>query len=210
MKSRTNKEWELKHDVPEPVLTALGDLAVSFSLLEEMLQHLCDGFIDGPQRTTEIAFSLLPFKNLRNLAGALYREVYEEDADYKRLKSLLVKSSQLEDFRNKAMHSSWLQVHGSNESVVRVKRVCRERRGYGYDKEMLTAGDLRKGAREMRLLSGAILNFHTELLDRRTLERFKTPQNMRTFVRTVEQEAEKSKARGARERKWREKPLQTE
>lgn len=164
---RMHRNNGLQHNVPDEMLAAIGDMTVSFSLVEQMMAHFCDGFVQGPQRTSQMAFTLLSFRNLRTLAGALYREIFEEDDGFKTLKLILTRAARLEETRNRLIHSEWIGQLEASSSALREKSVCRETRGFTKDRESVQASSLRETALEMRLLARELLSFHLEMIDKR-------------------------------------------
>jgi hypothetical protein len=57
----------LQHPVPEDHLKAIGDITVSFALLESHIQNLIGSLIYEHQRIGQIITAELSFKNLRAL-----------------------------------------------------------------------------------------------------------------------------------------------
>ena len=70
---------KLQHPVPPKLLTNIGDITVSFSLLENVLQMLVGALLREHQRIGQIITAQLAFKSLRALVDSLYKEKYGED-----------------------------------------------------------------------------------------------------------------------------------
>jgi hypothetical protein len=85
----------LKHPVPDSLLAGIGDVTVSFALLESEIQTLAGSQIQDNQRLSQIITAELSFQNLRALTMSLYRERHGEDADYEELRDLMRRAEKL-------------------------------------------------------------------------------------------------------------------
>jgi hypothetical protein len=74
-------EMALQHPVPVQLLARIGDITVSFALLESTIQTLAGSQLQEHQRIGQIITAELSFRNLRALVTSLYRERHGEDAD---------------------------------------------------------------------------------------------------------------------------------
>ena len=63
-----------KHPVPEKILTKIGDITVSFALVQLMIHLLVTELVDQGPRIGGIITAELSLKNLRALALSLYQE----------------------------------------------------------------------------------------------------------------------------------------
>lgn len=118
----------LQHPVSEEHLKHIGDITVSFSLLESQLKFLIAGLIHQ-WCTTQIVTAQLPFRNIRAVLISLYIEQYGKDDDFKILRKYIIQCAKIEDRRNQITHSSWLA--GDNASIVsRMKANAGEKYGW--------------------------------------------------------------------------------
>lgn len=115
----------LEHPVPPELLTQIGDVTVSFALLENQIQFLMSGLVGRPQRVGQILGSYLSFSNLRAAAVSLYVDRHGEDEDFAVLKGLLALAGKIEEERNRITHSVW----GAGElgTAARLKVTAREK-----------------------------------------------------------------------------------
>ncbi len=97
----------LQHPVPEKFLVHIGDITVSFALLESTIQSLIGSFIAEHQRIGQIITTELAFRNLRALTISLYKERHGEDTDFGILRELMKRAADLEEKRNQITHSVW-------------------------------------------------------------------------------------------------------
>ena len=147
----------MQHVVPDNLLRHIGDITVSFQLLETSIRHLIWPLIvkDQEQRIGQIITSEIPFRTLRSLAVSLYRERHGEDDDFANLCKLMNRAKELEGKRNQITHSMWGAGDTSTE-VVRIKATAKEKRGLHFDYEHLDERTLASVATEMKRLAGDI------------------------------------------------------
>jgi hypothetical protein len=148
----------LKHPVPEPVLARIGDITVSFALLESLIQLLAGFLLRQEQRIGQIVTAELSFRNLRALTLSLYRERHGEDDEYETLRALMRRASDLEDLRNQITHSIWA-TGDTAETVTRLKMTAKEKRGLHFDFENVSADDLGEVANEIMQLAHDVQEF---------------------------------------------------
>ena len=123
-----------KHPVPIKLLTQIGEMTVSFAMLESNIQALLGSLIQEHQRIGQILAAQLSFKMLRATVSSLYRERHGEDNDFKTLKNLLRNAGKIEQERNKIIHSIW----GAGKTVDTIKRLkitSREKHGFQFQSE---------------------------------------------------------------------------
>jgi hypothetical protein len=154
----------LEHPVPNPALTAIGDVAVSFALLESTLQTMLGSLIYEHQRVGQIIAAELPFRGLRALALALYRERHGEDANFEQLRDLIRRAGDLEDERNRVMHSVW-GAGATADSVTRIKMTAKEKHGLRFDFVPVTAAELSDVAGSIKVLAHDIQSFWSQGVD---------------------------------------------
>ncbi|UFH52529.1 hypothetical protein [Spirosoma sp. KNUC1025] len=109
------------HPVPEPFLNQIGDLTVSFSLLEEVIKDLVRLCIKHTDRVIQIITAELSFKNIRALVINLFSERGKTDQYYLKVKELMKRAAFIEERRNQIIHGSWLA--GSNENHIKLRKI---------------------------------------------------------------------------------------
>jgi hypothetical protein len=122
------------YPVPSNLLAQIGDMTVSFALLELEIQILLGALICKHQRIGQIIASQLSFAKLRATVVSLYRERHGEDDDFKTLKQLLNDAGKVEEERNRITHSVW-GGGDSADKITRTKITCREKRGFQFQSE---------------------------------------------------------------------------
>jgi len=152
----------LQHPVPEPLLIHIGDVTVSFALLENQIQSLIWSLLSD-QRTGQIVTAELSFRNLRGLLVSLYLERFgNNNSDYDAFRELNKRAGNLEAQRNIVTHSLW--VAGKTANVVtRVKTTAKEKHGLKFDWETVDEERLKKLAEEIKVLASDFQIFELKL-----------------------------------------------
>jgi len=154
----------LQHPVPDQHLKSIGDITVSFALLESQIQSLIGSLLNERQRIGQIITAELPFKNLIALMISLYIERHgKEDADFKKLKGLMTHARQVEDKRNQITHSIW----GANkdaDTITRIKTRAKEKHGIRFYFEDTSSDCLADFATEIKVLTEEIQRFWIDLM----------------------------------------------
>ena len=122
----------IQHPVPQSLLVHIGDLTVSFALLESHIQSLFGSLIREHQRIGQILSTYLSFSNLRTATISLYLERHGEDEDFVKLKEFMGQAGKIEEERNRITHSIWA-AGDTPGSVSRIKITAREKRGFDLD-----------------------------------------------------------------------------
>ena len=156
----------LQHPVPAVLLTHIGDVTVSFALLEGQIQFLMDALIGRPQRVGQILGSYFSFSNLRAATISLYLERHGEDDDFGTLKELMARAGKIEEERNRITHSMW-GAGSTATSAARLKITARESRGFHFESEDYDEAKMAKFASSIKDLAGEIMALTIDLLDRR-------------------------------------------
>jgi hypothetical protein len=154
----------LQHPVPEPLLARIGDITVSFAMLESQIQSFVGSLIYEHQRIGQIITAELSFSNLRALALSLFRERHgEENLDFGRLRDLMKHAGELEAKRNQITHSIW-GAGGSSDSVTRIKTTAKERHGIRFDFTRMSEADLGNIAVEIKTLAHDVQRLYLDLV----------------------------------------------
>jgi hypothetical protein len=151
-------DMKLSHSVPAPILTAIGDVVVSFALLEQEVQNLSGTMLDQDAKVGKIVAASMSFSNRRALAISLFKHRYGESEDLELLRKLLRTAEQMEVKRNQIMHSIWGK-GPSPETVVRLKATAREREGLAFQQVTVGADDLLKVAEDIRAVAWNLTRF---------------------------------------------------
>lgn len=155
----------LHHPVPPELLVHIGDMTVSFALLELQMQSFMGSLIREHQRVGQIVSSYLSFTNLRAAIISLFLERHGEDEDFSRLKGIIAEAGKLEEERNRITHSVW-GADVTSKSITRLKFTARGSRGFQAVSEQYDADRLSAFAAEVRKLAWTLLQFQLDLLTR--------------------------------------------
>jgi len=155
---------KLQHPVPEHHLIEIGDITVSFALLEFSIQHLISSFINEHQRIGKIVCVELSFKNLRALGISLYLEKFGEDDDYKSLRNFMKRAGKIEEQRNQIIHSIWTAGKDKNH-VNRNKTTAKEKDGLKFKSEEYSVERLSNLATQIKILAFDVQQFWLHLLE---------------------------------------------
>jgi len=159
----------MQHPVPDEHLKHIGDITVSFALLESQIKTLIGSLIAEHQRIGQIITAQLSFRNLLDLVISLYLERHGEDDDYLKLKLLMNKAGNIEEngegvSRNKIIHSIWAAGR-DKDHITRVKTNERKKNGLKFQFEELSAQELAAFAKETRNLADEISRFYLKLIE---------------------------------------------
>jgi hypothetical protein len=155
----------LKHTVPENHLKAIGNITVSFALLESHIQSLIGSLIQEHQRIGQIITAELSFKNLRALLISFYLERHGEDDDFSKLREFMNRAGRAEEKRNQITHSVWA-AGKDKDHIIRIKTTAKEKHGIRFKFEQVSAEDLLTFAQDIRTLAEELLTFQLDLLKR--------------------------------------------
>lgn len=155
----------LQHPVPETHLKCIGDITVSFALLESVIQILVGSLIREHQRIGQIITAELSFKNLRALLISLYLERHGEDEDFNKLRELMKRAAEIEAKRNQITHSIW-GAGKDADTITRIKTTAKEKHGIRFQFKEVTFDALDTVANEIKQLEGDTQRFHIDLLNR--------------------------------------------
>jgi len=153
----------MQHPVSEKLLVQIGDITVSFALLESIIQILVGSFLAEHQRIGQIITAELSFKNLRALTKSLYKERHGEDTDFGILRELMKRAANLEGKRNLITHSVWA-AGDTADTVTRIKMTAKETGGLSFQVKKFGENDLKAVAHDLKELSAEILEFMQRLI----------------------------------------------
>ncbi|MGV3598046.1 MAG: hypothetical protein ACO1PI_09265 [Bacteroidota bacterium] len=150
----------LKHPVPEKHLVQIGDLVVSFALLEEQLKQLVSLFM--PWDESKIVTAELSFKALRALVLSLFlKKLGENDNDFIKIKAFIRRAGKIEETRNKIMHSLWAAGEDM-DYITRIKATAKEGKGFQYRFEKISIKYLSDFVETIQNLAGEIQVFYID------------------------------------------------
>lgn len=153
----------LQHPVPDEHLKHIGDITVSFALLENCLQALAQSLLGAGQRLGQIVTAEVSFKALRALTVSLYLQRNGEDEHLTQFRELIRRAADAEDKRNQITHSLWAAGENAH-SITRIKTTAKERHGIRFHFENVTADQLAAFAREIKVLANDIQKFRVSLI----------------------------------------------
>jgi len=148
----------MQHPVPNKLLVHIGDITVSFALLESTLQSLIGSLIAEHQRIGQIITAELAFRNLRALAISLNKERHGEDSDFTTLRALIQRCTEVEETRNQIIHSLWA-AGNTADTITRIKTTAKEKHGIRFHVNQAGESDLASVANELKILAEDIQRF---------------------------------------------------
>ena len=154
----------LKHPVPDMLLARIGDVTVSFALLESVVQTLAHSLVGAGQRMGQAITAELSFRNLRALVASLSKERVLSDADLEELRGLLKRSQELEDVRNQITHSVW-GAGNTKASITRIKTTAKEKHGLRFVFEDVSEERLQEVCTDLKALSSDFQVFWIRLVE---------------------------------------------
>ncbi|MCP4444306.1 MAG: hypothetical protein GY811_03035, partial [Myxococcales bacterium] len=146
----------------------IGDITVSFAMLEMQLQSLVGSLLKETQRISQIVTAELSFKALRALILSLYRQRHEEGAEFAELRELMVSAQRLEERRNVVTHSMWA-ASGTPDAITRIKTTSKESKGIRFQFETTTEQDLTTLAHDIKVAAAKIQRFCIDGMNSGTL-----------------------------------------
>ena len=153
-----NPKRIMQHLVPPKLLVHIGDITVSFALLELHIQTLVGSLLSNKSRIGQIITAELSFRNLRALAISLYLELRGEDEDFAVFRKLMQRAGKMEETRNAITHSVWA-AGNTADTVTRFKTTAKERQGIQFQFVEVSESYLAKVAQDLKLLASEILDF---------------------------------------------------
>jgi len=148
----------LQHPVPDEHLKRIGDITVSFAMLESVLQSLAHSLLGAEQRLGQIVTAELSFKALRALTISLYMQRNGEDAHLQSFRELIKRATDVEVKRNQIVHSLW-GAGSDATSITRIKTTAKERQGIRFHFENVTAEQLATFTGEIKALAQDLQQF---------------------------------------------------
>ena len=148
----------LKHSVPNEHLTQIGDITVSFALLELKIKLLTWSLISRNQKIGQIITAEMSFKNVRALLISIYLENYGQGEKFQELKRLMTLASSIEERRNQITHSVWAAGKDINH-ITRIKTTAKESKGLQYKFEEVSIDYLKEFSTEIKQVAESIQDF---------------------------------------------------
>ncbi len=148
----------LKHPVPDEHLKHIGDITVSFALLENCIQTLAQSLLGAGQRLGQVVTAELSFKALRAMTVSLYLRQNGEDEHLVAFRELIRRAADAEEKRNQITHSLWA-AGAEADSITRIKTTAKERHGIRFHFENVTSRQLAEFAREIKVLANDVQSF---------------------------------------------------
>jgi hypothetical protein len=156
----------LQHPVPDEHLKHIGDMTVSFAMLESVIQFFIGMLCADNQSIAQIVMAELSFNKLRALLISLYLERYGEDDDFKTLRSLMKRAAAAEERRNQIIHSVWA-AGGDADTITRIKTTAKEKHGIRFHHENVSSENLSSFVIEIKGLASEIQDFSIALAKQR-------------------------------------------
>jgi len=154
-----------QHPVPENILKHIGDIIVSFALIEYSIQILIWSLINEHQRLGQIVTAELSFNTLISLVISLYKDRHgNDDDDFEILGDLMKRANDLQDKRNRICHSIW-GAGRKDGSVIRFKTTAKQKAGIKLKYEEMGEATFAKMGTDMKVLAYDINHFRESLLD---------------------------------------------
>jgi hypothetical protein len=154
----------LKHPAPKEHLQHIGDITVSFAVLESSIQFFASSLIHEAN-IANIIMAELAFKNLRALVISLYLERHGRDDDFVTLRGYMNRAARVEEKRNQIIHSVWGAGKNAN-TITRVKATAKEKHGLRFQFEDVTAESLQDFANDIKALAEDIGDFNWALAEK--------------------------------------------
>jgi hypothetical protein len=149
----------MQHQVGPEHLEAIGDITVSFAMLESVLQGLVHTLLGTRLAIAQTVTAEISFKGLRALAASLWIERYgKAQALTVDFLKLMTRIRAVEEKRNQVTHSLW----AANEEglVLRIKRTAKETRGLELKYDQVAPADLAKIAGEIKRVASEVQSLH--------------------------------------------------
>jgi hypothetical protein len=152
----------LKHLVPDEHLKNIGDITVSFALLESSVKTLASSLLGAGQRLGQIVTAELSFKAIRSLTVSLYLQRNGEDEQLGQLRDLIKRAAAAEEKRNKIIHSLWA-AGNDEDSITRMKITAKDRHGICFQFENVSVSQLLEFVGEIQMLAQDFQDFWISL-----------------------------------------------
>ncbi len=107
----------MKHSVSQKHLASIGDVVVSFNLLEQFYHMITWGILTDSQELGRAVTAKMSFRKLREIALELYKKKNGEDGLYSEFLILKKKVDKIEDERDRIVHDLWMGVGGELSKI---------------------------------------------------------------------------------------------
>lgn len=143
---------KFNHGVSSEHLLQIGDITVSFALLEFQFRKLAESLLDDHPKIAMVITAELSFKSLRSLIKCLYKEKYGMGEDYEKIKKFNTRALKIEEERNKITHSFW-GVGNKINTITRLKITAKEKKGFNFYTEQVSITELSNISEKIKELS---------------------------------------------------------
>jgi hypothetical protein len=150
------------HPIQYEFLVQIGDMTVSFAVLELQVQMLLEALVGQDQRVGQIIASQLSFARLRATVVGLYAERHGEGDDLSTLKERMNEAGEIERERNRITHSIW-GVGTTSHKITRMKLTCRQKHGVQSQFEEYDEAKFLEFNDRIKRVTRDILGFYAKL-----------------------------------------------
>lgn len=149
-------------------LQAMGEIAVNFQTLESIIRRFACGLIAQDQKLGQIVTAGVPFSGLCKMLACLHRYRSSSDQRVDELCGLLKQAFELQDRRNRLVHSTWLTSDPDSrgaQHVARLKVEANVKRGLVVTFEGIEPTDLTNLAMALKEVAVKIQAVHSAAQD---------------------------------------------
>ncbi len=170
----------VQHPVPETHLKAIGNIAVSFALLETLLASTLHLFIGAAQPIGHMVTAQLSFKRMVDLLGALIQARFKNHDELAEWTPLIKRLHRAEVERNIIMHSFWV-AGNSQGTITCVKTTARSPQGLRHQFKTMRVEGLDNIAETLLRLTGDLIGLQARWAVREDLQ----PPAVRKIVEVI-------------------------
>lgn len=140
---------------------SLGLISANFQCLEKYMEFLAWGLIGDDQEIGQIVTSQMSFIRLCDLLSSLIRYRSKNPELVKELDEIIKKASEVEEARNKVIHSCWFG--DLDTKILRVKITAKGKVGLKHQYEHMEPEDLYNLGRSIKQVWETLLDFMNKL-----------------------------------------------
>ena len=154
---------QLAPTLPPGVERMIGRFIANFALLEEYLRGFICEIPPSSAPAGEIITSQLSFRGLIVCFGALIKEYVSSQEIHREADGLLKQIEQINEFRNRLVHSMWLEDPNSRIYAVRQKHHATRKVGYAPKIESFKKSDLEQKCNEVASFTWQISDIYDKI-----------------------------------------------